>query len=125
MTQAIFNVHGARPMLTNSMGYRVVTCNTAVMRIDGFADAIVHLRHGRGDVCRPEMAPTGWTVAQGTKDALRLSLITATVLVTLLLLFGGTLIRMFTTTEEIIALGTRQIHSVGGIPCACSISSVR
>ncbi|HHX28458.1 MAG TPA: MATE family efflux transporter [Firmicutes bacterium] len=125
MTQAIFSMSMVFVQsLTNSMGYRVVTCNTAVMRIDGFAvmpsftfgmavATFVGQNIGANRMDR---------VAQGTRDALRLSLTAATVLVTLLLLFGGTLIRMFTTTEEIIALGTRQIRilSVGYLALAVS-----
>jgi Na+-driven multidrug efflux pump len=61
-------------------------------------------------------------VAQGTKDMLKLALTAVSVLVVSLLAFGENLIRMFTTTEEIIALGVRQLRilSVGYIGVALS-----
>lgn len=125
VTQAVFSMSMVFVQsLTNSMGYRVVTCNTAVMRIDGFAvmpsftfgmavATFVGQNIGANRLDR---------VSQGTRDALKLSLATQVVLVSLILLFGGSLIRMFTTTEEIIALGTRQMRilSLGYLALAVS-----
>jgi putative MATE family efflux protein len=125
ITQAIFSMSAVFVQsLTNSMGYQVVTCTTAVMRIDGFA-MLPNFTYG--------MAITTFVgqnigankmdrVEQGTKDVLKISLTTSFVLVMLLLLFGPNLIHMFTTTQEIIDLGTRQIRilSVGYIAVACT-----
>lgn len=125
ITQAVFSLSTVLVQsLTNSMGYRVVTCSTAVMRIDGFAvmpsftfgmavATFVGQNIGANRMDR---------VTQGTKDALKLSLTVQVILVSLILLFGDDLIRMFTTTEEIIALGTRQMRilSLGYLALAVS-----
>ena len=108
------------------MGYQVVTCNTAVMRIDGFAmmpnftfglaiATFVGQNIGANRMDR---------VNQGTKDVLKMSLATSFVLVALLLLFGKNLIRMFTTTEEIINLGVRQIRILAPGYVAMAISQI-
>jgi putative MATE family efflux protein len=127
ITQAIFSMSSVLVQsLTNSMGYRVVTCSTAVMRIDSFAvmpsftfgmavATFVGQNIGANRLDR---------VAEGTKDALKLSLVTAVVLVSLLLAFGGTLIRMFTTTQEIIVLGTRQIRILAAGYLGLAVSQV-
>ena len=120
-----FNVNGVCT-LANSMGYQVVTCNTAVMRIDGFAmmpnftfglaiATFVGQNIGANRMDR---------VNQGTKDVLKMSLATSFVLVALLLLFGKNLIRMFTTTEEIINLGVRQIRILAPGYVAMAISQI-
>ena len=101
ITQVIFSMSMVFVQaLTNSMGYKVVTCTTAVMRIDGFAmmpnftfgmaiATFVGQNMGANKLDRIE---------QGRKDVLRISLTTSFVLVTLLLLFGENLIRLFTST---------------------------
>lgn len=125
VTSAIFSMSAVFVQaLTNSMGYRIVTCTTAVMRIDGFAmlpnftfgmaiSTFVGQNIGANKMDR---------VAQGSKDILKISLTTAIVIVICLLAFSENLIRMFTTTEEIIILGVRQIRilSVGYIGVALS-----
>ena len=122
-TQALFSMAMVFVQsLTNSMGYQMVTCTTAVMRIDGFA-MLPNFTFG--------MAITTFVgqniganrmdrVEQGIKDVLKISLTTSVTLVCLLLLFGPNLIRMFTTTESIVILGTRQIRilAVGYIAVA-------
>ncbi|NLA61542.1 MAG: MATE family efflux transporter [Firmicutes bacterium] len=127
VTQAVFSMSMVLVQsLTNSMGYRVVTCNTAVMRIDGFA-VMPSFTFGMAVatfVGQNIGANRFDRVAEGTKDALKLSLTTQVVLVSLILLFGGNLIRMFTTTEEIIALGTRQMRILSLGYLALAISQV-
>lgn len=127
ITQAVFSMSMVFVQaLANSMGYQVVTCNTAVMRIDGFAmmpnftfglaiATFVGQNIGANRMDR---------VNQGTKDVLRMSLATSFVLVALLLLFGKNLIRMFTTTEEIINLGVRQIRILAPGYVAMAISQI-
>ena len=112
--------------LTNSMGYRVVTCNTAVMRIDGFAmlpnftfgmaiSTFVGQNVGANKMDR---------VTQGTKDVLKISLIASFALVAFILLFGENLIRAFTSTEEIILLGVRQIRILASGYVAMGLTQV-
>jgi len=127
ITQVIFSMSMVFVQsLTNSMGYKVVTCTTAVMRIDGFAmmpnftfgmaiATFVGQNIGANRLDRIE---------QGRKDVLKISLTTSLILVTLLLLFGENLIRLFTSTEEIINLGVRQIRILAFGYVAMAISQV-
>ncbi|MGI6644097.1 MAG: MATE family efflux transporter [Bacillota bacterium] len=127
VTQAIFSMSMVFVQsLTNSMGYQVVTCNTAVMRVDGFAmmpnftfgmaiSTFVGQNVGANRMDR---------VAQGTRDVLKLSLTTSVCLVTLILIFGGNLISMFTTTESIIALGTKQMRILAAGYIAMAVTQI-
>ncbi|MEA4882957.1 MAG: MATE family efflux transporter [Clostridia bacterium] len=63
-------------------------------------------------------------VNQGSKDMLKVSLITSLVLVASLLIFGKYLISMFTTTQEIISLGVRQIRILAAGYVAMAITQV-
>lgn len=126
-TQAIFSMSMVFVQsLTNSMGYQMVTCNTAVMRIDGFAmmpnftfgmaiATFVGQNIGANKLDRVE---------EGTKAAFRLSLAISAVLVILLLVFGGSMLHLFTSTEEIIALGIRQIRILALGYFAMAISQI-
>ena len=98
--------------LTNSMGYQVVTCTTAVMRVDGFAMlpnftfgmaimTFIGQNIGANDIER---------VKQGSKDIIKIALTASVILVACVVIFGRYLIEMFTQTEEIIRLGTRQLR---------------
>ncbi len=127
ITQAIFSMSMVFVQaLTNSMGYKVVTCTTAVMRIDGFAmlpnftfgmaiSTFVGQNVGANRLDR---------VAQGTKDMLKISLTASFALVALVLIFGKNLIQMFTSTEEIIFLGVRQIRILAAGYIAMALSQV-
>ncbi len=127
VTQAIFSMSMVFVQsLTNSMGYQVVTCNTAVMRVDGFA-MMPNFTFGMAIatfVGQNIGANRMDRVAQGTKDILRLSLSTSVTLVTLILIFGSNLIRMFTTTEAIIALGTRQMRILAAGYIAMAVTQI-
>jgi len=112
--------------LTNSMGYRVVTCTTAVMRIDGFAmmpnftfgmaiATFVGQNIGANKLDRIE---------EGRRDILKISLTTSVILVSLLLLLGENLIRLFTSTEDIINLGVRQIRILAPGYVAMAVSQI-
>ena len=125
ITQALFSLSMVFVQsLTNSMGYQIVTCSTAVMRIDGFAmlpnftfgmaiSTFIGQNIGANRMDR---------VVQGTKEILKLSLFTSVLLVLGLLFFSNALIRLFTTTEEIITLSVRAIRilAVGYIAMAVS-----
>ncbi len=98
--------------LANSMGYQVVTCTTAVMRVDGFA-MLPNFTFG--------MAITTFVgqniganrmdrVKQGSKDIVKLAFATSVVLVACVVIFGRYLIALFTETRSIIELGTRQLR---------------
>ncbi len=127
ITQAIFSMSMVFVQaLANSMGYQVVTCNTAVMRIDGFA-MMPNFTFGMAiaTFVGQNVGANKWDrVAQGSKDILKVSLLTSFVLVTCLLAFGENLIRMFTSTEEIISLGVRQIRILAAGYVAMAISQV-
>jgi len=125
ITQGIFSLSMVFVQsLANRMGYRVVTCMTAVMRVDGFA-MLPNFTFGMAIatfVGQNVGANRMDRVMKGIREVLKLSLTTSLTLASLLLVFGPNLLRMFTTTEEIIALGTNQIRilSVGYIAVAIS-----
>ena len=127
VTQAVFSMSMVFVQaLANSMGYQVVTCTTAVMRIDGFA-MMPNFTFGMAIatfVGQNIGADKMDRVNQGSKDMLKMSLTTSFVLVALLLIFGKYLIGMFTTTEEIIRLGTRQIRILAAGYVAMAITQV-
>ncbi len=127
VTQAVFSMSMVFVQaLANSMGYQVVTCTTAVMRIDGFA-MMPNFTFGMAIgtfVGQNIGADRMDRVNQGSRDILKISLTTSFVLVALLLLFGKDLIRMFTTTEDIISLGVRQIRILAAGYVAMAISQV-
>ena len=98
--------------LSNSMGYQVVTCTTAVMRVDGFA-MLPNFTFGMAIttfVGQNVGANRMDRVKQGSKDIIKIALTTSIVLVTCVVIFGRYLIEMFTETEAIIQLGTRQLR---------------
>ena len=127
ITQAVFSMSMVFVQaLANSMGYQVVTCTTAVMRIDGFA-MMPNFTFGMAIatfVGQNIGADRMDRVHQGSKDMLKVSLITSFVLVASLLMFGKYLISMFTTTEEIISLGVRQIRILAAGYVALAITQV-
>ncbi len=120
LTQAIFSLAMITVQaLTNSMGSLVVAANTAVIRIDGFAMmpnftlgmavmTFVGQNLGAGRMDR---------VDRGTRDAVRLGLAMSTTLTLLVLIFGPQLLRVFTSTQKVIDLGTgmMRILAVGYI----------
>ena len=108
LTQMIFSLSNILVQaLTTSLGAYVVTATTAIMRVDGFA-MMPNFTFG--------IAATTFTgqnvgakrmdrVKQGTKATLILALGASTVLVIGILIFGETLMRVFTQTESIVNLG--------------------
>jgi putative MATE family efflux protein len=127
VTQAIFSMSMVFVQaLANSMGYQVVTCTTAVMRIDGFA-MMPNFTFGMAIatfVGQNVGANRMDRVSQGSRDMLKVSLATSFVLVASLSIFGRYLISMFTTTEDIINLGVRQIRILAAGYVAVAITQV-
>lgn len=124
-TQAIFSFAMVMVQaLTNSMGAMVITTNTAVMRIDGFAmlpnftfglaiSTFVGQNIGAKRIDR---------VREGSRVALKLAVATSIVLVILIMIFGPWLLGLFTSTAAIIDLGMAQLRilAVGYIAVAVS-----
>ena len=127
ITQAIFSMSAIIVQsLTNSLGEAMVAANTAVMRVDGFAmmpnftfgtAATTYIGQnvgaGRGDRLKP-----------GIKAMLKLSLISSSVLVAGILLFGHQLIGMFTETELTIQLGVQGLNTLAFGYICFSVSQV-
>lgn len=127
LTTAIFSLAMISVQaLTNSMGPTVVAATTAVMRVDGFAMmpnftfgmavmTFVGQNIGAGRMDR---------VDQGTRDAFFFGLVMSTSLTLLLLIFGPQLIGMFTTTPQIIQLGTYLMRLLSAGYVAMSVMQV-
>ena len=125
LTQMIFSLSSILVQsLTNSLGANIVTANTMVMRIDGFA-MMPNFTFG--------VAATTFAgqnigarkierVFKGAKELLLVALGTAVVLVGAILLFGKNLLYIFTQTPEIITLGQTMLRTlaVGYIAFAAS-----
>ena len=115
ITQAIFSMSAIIVQsLTNTLGDAMVAANTAVMRVDGFAmmpnftfgtAATTYIGQnvgaGRGERLKP-----------GIKAMLKLGLISSTVMVAGILLFGHQLIGMFTETELTMQLGVQGLQTL-------------
>ena len=115
ITQAIFSMSAIIVQsLTNTLGDAMVAANTAIMRVDGFAmmpnftfgtAATTYIGQnvgaGRGDRLKP-----------GLKAMLLLGLISSTVLVAAILLFGHHIIGWFTETELTIQLGVQGLQTL-------------
>ena len=127
ITQAVFSMSMVFVQaLANSMGYQVVTCTTAVMRIDGFA-MMPNFTFGMAIatfVGQNIGANRMDRVNQGSRDMLRVGLATSFVLVALLSIFGKYLISTFTTTEDIVNLGVRQIRILAAGYVAMAITQI-
>ena len=108
ITQVIFSMAMILVQsLTNSMGTTLIAANTVVMRVDGFAmmpnftfgtamTTFAGQNIGAGLMDRVE---------RGTRDGMKLAVGVSVVLVMGILLFGENLMRLFTTTEDVIELG--------------------
>lgn len=127
LTQAIFSMAAiVVQALTNSFGTSVIACAIVVMRVDGFAmmpnftfgmamTTFVGQNVGAGRMDR---------VREGVRDGLRAGLLISFVLVAAILLFGENLMRLFTSTEEVVRLGVHmmRILAVGYIAMAVTQS---
>ena len=127
ITQAIFSMSAiVVQSLTNSLGDAMVAASTAVMRVDGFAmmpnftfgtAATTYIGQNIGAARSDRLKP-------GVKAMLKLGLISATVLVACILLFGHQLIGMFTETELTMQLGVQGLNTLAFGYICFSISQV-
>lgn len=113
LTQAIFSMAAiVVQALTNSFGTSVIACAIVVMRVDGFAmmpnftfgmamTTFVGQNVGAGRLDR---------VKEGVKKGLTAGLIISFILVAAILGFGEGLMRLFTTTEEVVQLGVHMMR---------------
>lgn len=113
LTQAIFSMAQiVVQSLTNGFGTTVIAVNTVVMRVDGFA-MMPNFTFGN--------AMTTYTgqniganridrVEEGTKDGMKIGLVFIAILVACILVFGEFLMRMFTSTPEVINLGVNMLR---------------
>ncbi|MEG1426476.1 MAG: MATE family efflux transporter [Oscillospiraceae bacterium] len=112
-TQAIFSCAAiVVQSLTNSFGTAVIATSTVIMRVDGFA-MLPNFTYGMAMTTYVGQNIGGQKmdrVHNSAKVGLKISLITSLVLVTSLIIFGEALMRIFTTTPEVIDLGMRMIR---------------
>jgi putative MATE family efflux protein len=113
LTQAIFSMAMIMVQsLTNSFGELVIACNVIVMRVDGFAmmpnfsfgsamTTFAGQNVGAGKLDRVE---------QGTRDGTLIAVGVSTAITIVLLFFGQYLMRIFTTTPELVALSMRMLR---------------
>ena len=108
ITQAIFSMSAIVVQgLTNSLGTAVIAANVAVMRVDGFA-MMPNFTFGTASttyVGQNIGARTYSRLKPGIRELLKLAVGTSTVLVLGILLFGHSLISMFTNTEDVMRIG--------------------
>ena len=125
LTQMIFSLSSILVQsLTNSLGGSIVTANTMVMRIDGFA-MMPNFTFG---IAATTFAGQNIGARQldrmfkGAKETLLMAVGTAIVMVSGILLLGKNLLYIFTQTPEVIALGEMMLRTlaVGYIAFAAS-----
>ena len=113
LTQAIFSMAAiVVQALTNSFGTSVIACAIVVMRVDGFA-MMPNFTFGTAMttfVGQNVGANRMDRVHEGVRKGLAAGLAVAVVLVACILLFGENLMRMFTSTEEVVRLGVHMLH---------------
>ena len=127
ITQAIFSMSAIIVQsLTNTLGDAMVAANTAIMRVDGFAmmpnftfgtAATTYIGQNVGAGKAERLRP-------GVKAMLILGLISSTVLVSAILLFGNTIIGWFTDTELTIQLGVQGLNTLSVGYICFSVSQV-
>lgn len=127
LTQAIFSLSAIIVQsLTNSMGEAVIAANVAIMRVDGFCmlpnftfgtAATTYIGQNIG-------AGKGDRLKSGTNELLKIALICAAVLVSCILLFGHSLIGLFTETETVMQIGTMGLRWLALGYLAFSVSQV-
>ena len=115
ITQMIFSMSAiVVQSLTNTLGDAMVAANTAVMRVDGCAmmpnftfgtAATTYIGQNIG-------AGKGERLKPGIRAMLKLALISSTVMVTGILIFGHQLVGLFTKTELTISLGQQGLQTL-------------
>lgn len=127
ITQAIFSLAMILVQsLTNSFGEMVIACNVIVMRVDGFA-MMPNFSFGS--------AMTTFTgqnigankldrVKQGAKEGTILAVTVSTVITIVILIFGRSLISIFTETKELVDLSIHMLRilAIGYIAMAVTQS---
>lgn len=113
ITQAIFSVAMIMVQsLTNSFGEMIIACNVIIMRVDGFA-MMPNFTFGS--------AMTTYTgqnigakkmdrVNKGTKQGVTIAVAVSMTITLLILLFGRTLMSVFTDTKELVDLSMRMMR---------------
>ena len=113
LSQAIFSMSAiVVQSLTNSFGALVVAVNTVVMRVDGFA-MMPNFTFGNAmTTYTGQNMGAGRTdrVEEGIRDGLRLGLVVIAVLVAAIVIFGSSLIRLFTDTPEVVEMGRNMLR---------------
>ena len=118
LTQAIFSVAMLIVQrLTNSFGETVMAANVVVMRVDGFA-MMPNFSFGQAMTMY-----TGQNVGARKFDRIKKGTVQGTVMAVsvsaaflgLILLFGHTIMGLFTNTEELIEMIRHDVHSRRGI----------
>lgn len=127
LTQGIFSLAMlVVQRLTNSFGTTFMAVSTVVMRVDSFAmmpnftfgtamTTYAGQNIGAGRIDR---------VKEGTKRGLQIALAIESVLVLIILLFGGGLMTMFTDSHEVIDMGTRMLRVLALGYMAVALSQV-
>ena len=127
VTQMIFSMSSILVQsLTNSLGANIVTANTMVMRIDGFAMmpnftfGIAATTFAGQNIGAKKLG----RMFKGTKELTAVALGTSIVMVTAILLLGKNLLYIFTTTPEIINLGLDMLKTLALGYIVFSVSQV-
>ena len=115
ITQMIFSMSSILVQsLTNSLGANIVTANTVVMRVDGFAMmpnftfGIAATTFAGQNIGAKKLD----RMFKGTRELTALALGTAIVMVAGILLLGKNLLYIFTSTPEIINLGLDMLKTL-------------
>ena len=113
LTQAIFSMAAiVVQALTNSFGTTVMACSIVVMRVDGFA-MMPNFTFGMAMttfVGQNVGAQRMDRVREGVRVGIKAGLAISVALVACILLFGEGLMRMFTDTPEVVALGVHMLR---------------
>ncbi len=127
ITQAIFSMAMiVVQSLTNSFGEMFIAANVIVMRVDGFA-MMPNFSFGTAMTTYAGQnvgARQGGRVDQGAKQGTLIAVGTSAVITALILIFGKTLMGIFTTTPELVELSRNMmgILAVGYIAMAVTQS---
>lgn len=127
LTQAIFSLSAIIVQsLTNSMGEAVIAANVAIMRVDGFC-MLPNFTFGTASttyIGQNIGAGKKDRISRGISDLLKIALICSGVLVAAVLLFGRTLIGLFTETEAVLEIGVSGLRWLALGYLAFSVSQV-
>ena len=124
-TQAIFScAQLVVQSLTNSFGEAVIATSTVVMRVDGFA-MMPNFTFGMAltTYVGQNIGAAKWDrVNRSARVGLKVALTTCIALVAVIIVFGESLMRVFTSTPQVIDLGVRmlQVLAVGYVGFAAT-----